>query len=231
MRMLLTANGIKNASIKAELELLLSSSIQDSKIVYIPTATMIEDGDHTWCVNDLNRLYNLGWNEFNILELNGIPRANIARRMKNADAVFLEGGNVYHLVHSIVTNGLTDIFKEIIESKVYIGSSAGSMIFSQAFNEQSAELFEEIPQLLQLEKSSITSPFNLFEWYLKPHVNSPDFPERTDKWMEAIASKADFPIYALDDETALSIGDSTVNVISEGIWKYYAKVTKTERQI
>lgn len=221
MRLLLTANGIQNEAISAKLRELLGAPTSETKLVYIPTATVIEEGDHSWCINDLSRLYSLGWAEFNVLELNGIPKQNISRRLSNCDAVYVEGGNVYHLANSIQSNGLVDILSEILRDKVYIGSSAGSMIFSRAFNEKSAELFNELPQLHELGIMSIRSPFDLFDWYLKPHVNSPDFPERTSSWMEKIAQKADFQMYALDDESALAITDAGIEVVSEGWWHLY----------
>lgn len=95
------------------------------------------------------------------------------------------------------------------------------MIFSKPFNEQSAALFDELPQLHELGLRAIASPFNLFEWYLKPHVNSPEFPERTDIWMQRIAKQAGYPIYALDDESAIKITAGNIAVISEGQEKYY----------
>lgn len=219
MRMLLTANGITNHKIEEALLSLLDKPIAESKVVYVITATVIEEGDHSWCVDDLNRLYNLGWKEFNIMELNGISRKNIQKRLRHADVVFCEGGNVYHLANSIAANDLSDVFEEVIRDKVYTGASAGSMIFSKPFNEACAELFNETPQLLELGISSISSPFNLFDWYLKPHLNSPEFPERNDAWIEGIASRVEFPIYALDDNSAIMVRDNNLEVVSEGSWR------------
>jgi dipeptidase E len=219
MKMLLTSNGVQNSTLQNALQSLLGKPIHDSKIVYVLTATLIEEGNHSWCVDDLNRLYGLGWAEFNMMELNGIPKDNIQKRLQNADAVFCEGGNVYHLANSIIVNDLVDVFEETIRDKVYVGASAGSMIFSKSFNEKTAELFNEIPQLTQLGISTISSPFNYFEWYLKPHLNSVDFPERTDAWIETIAIQTDFPIYALDDQSAIVVDDSSLKVVSEGRWR------------
>ena len=61
-----------------------------------------------------------------------------------------------------------------------------------------------------LGATTLDPPFGLFDWYLKPHLYSPDFPERGDAWADRIAARADFPIYFIDDETAIRVnGDET----------------------
>ncbi len=51
---------------------------------------------------------------------------------------------------------------------------------------------------------------------------SEEFPERTDEWIVAKAAQADFPIYAIDDQTAMWVTDSELEIISEGNWCHIA---------
>lgn len=91
-----------------------------------------------------------------------------------------------------------------------MGVSAGSMIFSRHHDEHSAEVIGDAADLHALDATALTPPFSLFDWYLKPHLHSPDFPERGDAWADRIAARADFPIYFIDDETAIRVsGDQT----------------------
>ena len=64
----------------------------------------------------------------------------------------------------------------MLESKVYVGVSAGSMIFSGNLSERTGEAFGEQEDLRILGDTPARSPFGLFDWYLKPHLNSPGFP-------------------------------------------------------
>ena len=55
------------------------------------------------------------------------------------------------------------------------------------------------------------------DWYLKPHLDSPSFPKRTDAWFDRVAETVDFPVYALDDESAVRVRDDEVDVVSDGV--------------
>jgi dipeptidase E len=219
VRLLLTSSGLRNETLRQALRDLLGMPFEEANVVYIPTASVAEPGDHSWLVADLNRLYDLGWRQFDVLELNGLPRQVVLDRLRHADVVYVEGGNHYHLARSITENGLADGFLEALESRVYVGVSAGSMIFSKRLDEQSAEVIGDVEDLHLLGATTLRPPFGLFDWYLKPHLYSPDFPERDDAWAEAIAAKADFPIYFIDDATAVRVDGDEVDVLTEGRWR------------
>ena len=220
MKLLLTSAGLRNETLRQALRDLVGKPFEAANIVYLPTASVAEPGDHGWFVADLNRLYGLGWREFDILALNGLPRQMVLDRLRHADVIYVEGGNHYHLARSITENGLADDFLEVLESRVYVGVSAGSMIFSRHLNEHSAEVIGDGQDLHVLGATTLEPPFGLFDWYLKPHLYSPFFPERVDAWAESIAARADFPLYFIDDETAIRVDGHEVEVVSEGRWRF-----------
>jgi dipeptidase E len=220
--MLLTSAGIRNDSLKSALADLVGKSFAAARVVCIPTASVAAAGDHGWVVENLSRLHGLRWREFDILELNGLPRQMVLSRLRHADVIYAEGGNHYHLANSIVANGLAAEMAEILESKVYVGLSAGSMIFSRNLSERTGEAFgeqEDLRILRMLGETRARSPIGLFDWYLKPHLNSPDFPNRTPAWFEKAAAKLDFPVYALDDDSAVRVRGGRIDVVSGGEWR------------
>lgn len=221
MKLLLTASGLRNATLRDALRDLLGKPFESANIVYVPTASVAEPGDHGWLVEDMSRLHGLGWQEFDILELNGLPRQMVRDRLAHADVIYVGGGNHYHLARSITGNGLAEDFLELLESRVYVGLSAGSMIFSRNLTEHSADVIGDTADLHVLGATTMEPPFALFDWYLKPHLYSPNFPERDDAWADRIAERADFPIYFIDDDTAVRVTDEKVDVISEGRWRFH----------
>jgi dipeptidase E len=62
----------------------------------------------------------------------------------------------------------------------------------------------------------------LVDFSIFPHLDNPDLPHNTmaaaERWAEEIAG----PAYAIDDETAISVVDGTVDVVSEGNWRLFA---------
>jgi len=217
--MLLTSNGIRNDTLRSALAGLVGRRFSAARVVFIPTASVAVAGDHAWLIDDLSLLHGLGWRELNILELNGLPEHVVLSRLRQADVIYVAGGNHYHLANSIIANGLADAMAGILEEKVYVGVSAGSMIFSRNLSERTGEAFGEQGDLQILGETRPRSPIGLFDWYLKPHMNSAGFPNRTPAWFEKAAAKLDFPVYALDDGSAVRVRGAEVDVVSAGEWR------------
>jgi dipeptidase E len=217
--MLLTSNGIRNGVLKSALADLVGKRFAAARVVFTPTASVAAPGDHGWFIEDLSQLHGLGWREFDILELNGLPRPMVLKRLRQADVIYSEGGNHYHLANSIIANGLAEEMADILAEKVYVGVSAGSMIFSKNLSEQTGEAFDEQDDLRILGETMARSPFGLFDWYLKPHLNSRSFPNRTPAWFEKAAAKLDCPVYAIDDDSAVRVRGDEIDVVSDGEWR------------
>jgi dipeptidase E len=217
--MLLTSSGIKNDTLRSALADLVGRSFRATRMVFIPTASVAAPGDHGWVVEDLRRLHGMHWREFDILELNGLPGEVVLSRLRHADVIYAEGGNHYHLANSIVANGLAEPMADILESRVYVGVSAGSMIFSKNLSERTGEAFSEQDDLSILGDTQVRPPFGLFDWYLKPHLNSRDFPNRTLGWYRKAAGQLDFPVYAIDDDSAVRVRGTETDVVSDGTWR------------
>lgn len=218
--MLLTSNGIRNDKLKSALADLVGTRFASAKVVFVPTASAAQAGDHGWLVEDLSRLYALHWRELNVLDLNSLPAPLVLERLRNADVLYVEGGNHYHLANSIAVRGFAAELMDILESKVYVGVSAGSMIFSRNLSERTGEAFDEQDDLRILgeARAQAHTPVGLFDWYLKPHLNSRGFPGRTPAWFEKAAAHLDFPVYAVDDDSAVRVRGDVVDVVSDGRW-------------
>ncbi len=56
---------------------------------------------------------------------------------------------------------------------------------------------------------------------LRPHLNAGYFPMANMGMMERAAAKLDYPLYAIDDETAIKVVNGEIEVISEGEWRLF----------
>jgi dipeptidase E len=217
--MLLTSNGLGNEALRAALADLVGQPYRRARVVFIPTASAAAAGDHGWLVEDLSLLHGLGWKELDFLELNGLPASMVLSRLRHADVIYAEGGNHYHLARSFIASGMAEPLAGLLESRVYVGVSAGSMIFSRNLSERTAKAFGEQDDLRILDGAPPRPPVGLFDWYLKPHLNSASFPNRTLRWFERAAAKVDCPVYAIDDDSAVRVRGPEVDVVSAGQWR------------
>jgi dipeptidase E len=93
------------------------------------------------------------------------------------------------------------------------------MIFSRRFDERAADLLGDLADLHLLGEERIKPACPLFDWYVKPHLDSPSFPNRDEAWADRLAASVDFPLYLLDDDSAIRVRGDKVDVVSTGRWR------------
>lgn len=214
MKLLLTSGGITNKSIADALFSLTLKKPEDTTVVFIPTASNVETGNKDWLINDLFNLKKLNFKSIEITDISAVDEKIWKPSIERADVLYFEGGNTYHLMRWLNKSGLTKIMPELLKNKVYVGVSAGSMVTNPDLAlKLSQKIYEE--DMLETEKMK---GLNFVDFYFLPHLNSEWFPKFKKENIEEVAKDTNKKIYALDDESAIKIVDSKIEVISEGKW-------------
>jgi len=211
MKLLLTSSGLTNKSIANALFDLVGKKPADISVAFIPTASNIEMGDKEWFINDLNNIYKQRFKSVSIVDISAVPENIWKPQLQEADVIFFNGGNTYHLMKWINKSGLVKILPELLKTKVYAGSSAGSMVTNP-------DLALKVSQIIY-EEDTEEQPMDgldYVDFYFLPHLNSPFFPNCTEKQVREVAKTLTRKIYILDDQSALKVVDGKVEVISEG---------------
>jgi dipeptidase E len=215
--MLLTSGGARNPTLVSALAGLVGRPFGEAIVCVVLTASVAIPGDKGWLLDEFELLRGLAWRQIDVLDVGSTPRDQVEERLRSAEVVLVEGGDEYHLAKTILGRDLVRLFSELVRTKVYVGVSAGSMIFSKHSGEVVGALFGDAGA------DGVVPAFGFFDWFVKPHLNSPSFAGRDDAWAQRIGSAADFPIYFLDDESALivqgEVGEATVEVVGEGRWR------------
>ena len=219
MRMLLTSNGVQNDLIRDTLLGLLEKPFAESSVAVIIDAILPFAGDNSATLRQLNQVHALGWREFDLMSLFGGPRSVIESRLRSADVIFCYGGTNHWLAHAWTSTGFGPLLRELLDEKVYLGWSAGSMIFSRRHTAV-VEAFDDHEEVEMLQLGSVAAAVPLFDWVLLPHLGAAYFPEQTDEWAAEGAVRLGGPSYFIDDDTALLVRDpaETPEVISAGHW-------------
>jgi len=214
MKLLLTSGGITNASIEKALFDLVGKKPEDTTLVFIPTASHVEKGDKSWLIDDLINLKKLGLKSIEIADISAVDEEVWRPKFEEADILFFEGGNTYHLMRWIKKSGLDALLPGFLKTKVYVGVSAGSMVACKdLLLKQSQLIYEE-----DLTETENMAGLHLVDVYVLPHLNSEYFTKlREDAIREATQGMTE-TVYALDDQSALKVVDGAVEVVSEGKW-------------
>src|SRR5215218_9538827 len=139
MRFLLTAAGIKNASIHDALVDLLGKPIADSSALCIPTAAyghpMVGPGAGAWRFisgKSDHPMVDLGWKSVGVLELTALPSIDRERwvpLVQETDVLLVAGGDALYLCYWMRQSGLADRLPSLRDT-VWVGLSAGSMVMT-----------------------------------------------------------------------------------------------------
>jgi dipeptidase E len=159
----------------------------------------------------------LGWRSLGVLDLGvlpSLPRARWVPWVEAADAILVSGGDPLFLSWWIRQSGLEELLPALRPETVWMGVSAGSTVLGPTVGE---EFVQWRPPSGGIETLGLV-PFAMF-----PHVDHPDLPENHMGAAEEWAAKLPCPGYALDDDTAITLVDGTVDVVSEGRWRLFPR--------
>lgn len=219
MKLLLTSAGISNSSIRKALIELLGKPIEASNALFIPTAIYgiegypeIIRGVISGTLGD--PFCELGWKSIGVLELTAMPSIKKElwlRQIKDADALLVGGGDCQYLTYWMQQSGLLALLPLLLENKVYVGLSAGSMIMTKYGTTFGNHILPP-----ESEKS-----LGVVDFAIHPHLDHEWFPENSLVNLEQLASTLPINSYIIDDQTAIKVKDNSVEVISEGNWKFY----------
>ena len=161
---------------------------------------------------------------------------------QKADALLVWGGDPLFISYWMQQSGLTDLLPSLLSDLVYVGVSAGSIAVASLFAETySAErscagsplTSEEI--VFSSAKGEVSGTLvtangmGLTRFAVIPHFENKDHFASSTTNVEKWASKLPVPVYAIDDDTALKVTDSNIEVISEGRWKLFTPDKTTSR--
>lgn len=219
MKLLLTSGGVRNDSIRAALIDMLGRPIEECRALYIPTAQWGQPAcspQSVWMSTagrweDDPGLCGLGWKSVGVLELTALPTVGAERWMpwvREADVLLVDGGEAVYLAHWMRESGLADLLPSLGDI-VWVGVSAGSMVMTPRIG----------PEFVDWRPGGSDETLGVVDFSIFPHLDYPGWDENTTDAARRWAANLRAPAYAIDDQTAISVVDGAVTVISEGHWE------------
>ena len=219
MKFLLTSTGIINTTIHNALVELLGKPIAESSALCIPTGVQPFPGGPSHVYRFITgsapgHICRLGWKSLGVLELTALPsiREEIwTAEVQEVDALLVWGGSPLYLCYWMRQSGLADLLPSLRPETVYVGTSGGAMVATPDFG---GETYDDSEPLTGSDRALALVDFSVF-----PHLEREDMPDTTLANIEKWAAGISVPAYAIDDETAITVSDGAVEVVSEGHWK------------
>jgi len=221
VNLLLTSAGVKNASIREALVELLGKPIAESTALCIPTAQyghpMVGPGVRAWQFisgRDDLPMVDLGWKSVGVLELTALPSIPEERwvpLVRETDVLLAAGGDALYLCHWMRESGLADMVPSLNET-VWVGLSAGSMVMTPRIGKDFVQWRPPTGE---------DTTLGVVDFSICPHLAPDGMPGNSMAEAEKWAADIGGPAYAMDDASAIKVVDGTVEVVSEGQWRYF----------
>jgi dipeptidase E len=161
-------------------------------------------------------LCELGWRSLGVLELTALPsidRELWVPMVQETDALLVGGGEPLYLAHWMRESGLADLFPTLRET-VYVGVSGGSLVMAPNVGGDSVGWSPP---------TGGDEGLGVVDFAMFPHLDHEDLPDNSMANAKRWAAGMRVPAYAIDDQTAIKVVDDTVEIVSEGHWKLFAR--------
>ena len=213
MKLLLTSSGLSKRVIGEALQGMFDKSPSEVKVGFIPTAANIEPYSKDWVISQFNQLQRYGFYQIDIVDI-AADGVDWRARLEECDMLWLSGGNTFYLLDQVRKNGFDEWLRENIDSKVYVGGSASSILMTPTIAVAGLEPGDEnVVGLTDL------TGLGYVDFEIEPHCDAARI-----EAMKEYAERSDNAVYAIDDLTAIKVVDGNTQVISGGSWKLYEKV-------
>lgn len=208
MKLILCSEGFYTEETVAKCEHLVGKPRRSISVSIINEGYAVEhDNNLRWVLDNLNKVRDTFGGNLELVNLLALDIQTIKKRIKLNDVIFVVGGNQDYLMSVFNRSGFSKILPDILKSKVYVGSSAGSMVLGKRL---SAEAYEKIYH----ERSiyGINKFLEFIDISIMPHLDNPHFDNRREILMDASRNHHGV-IYGLRDDSAIVVENSKISTI------------------
>src|SRR5690349_11374977 len=225
MKLLLCSEGFHTPNTVQACAELVGKPQNEITVAIINEAYAVERGDKRWVLNNLNDVAKNFPAEIDIVSLFALSIEEIEARIMQKDVIFVVGGNTDYQMHVFQKSGFAKLLPKLLETKVYVGSSAGSMVIGKKVSSESYHTIYGERQTFGVE-----AYLGLVDFAIKPHMNSPHWPKNTPEVLDKAAAGMDFPVYGLQDDSAIIVNGNSVKFIGSSPHEVGRKVTGLKKK-
>jgi dipeptidase E len=177
--------------------------------IFINTPAEVYDTEKPWLKEDRESLKKAGFDPFDYT-ITDKNEKQLRKDLSNCDYIFVSGGNTFYCLEKAKKSGFVDVIKDLVlkQNKVYIGSSAGSIIAAPDITP--AENIDDITKAPNLKDYK---GFNLIDVVVLPHWGSERFKELYMKTRLEKSYNIDNKIILLTDNQYLYVKDDWYQIV------------------
>lgn len=211
MKFLLTSEGITNASIAQALVDLVGLPASEIKVAFIPTAADLYPEDKRWLIEDMAELVAQKYAQVDVVPIAAMTKEQSLPRLESAHVICFGGGSEFRLAKVLRETGLEKELPRLLETRVYMGISGGSMIAGLFLEKSFIDWVYEDDQ-----EEAVEAPLGFVDCFIISHLNKSFMKRVRKETFGQFRGKLAYPLYLLDDDSALKVVDGKIEVVTEG---------------
>lgn len=211
MKLLLASQGFLTDEIANEVERVVGKKLNEINIAIVNESYLELDRekDKRWIIRELACLEKYIGGRIDFIDFKRLSKEEISKRVEQADLIYFVGSKQNVLARIIREYDLKNIIDDMLNKKVIMGTSAGSIIWGKQI--ESEIYFKE--RYNKSVESIIDRDYGIVDFNIIPHY----LRKGREKWNEEFLSRTlkdeKFPIYAINDNQMISYVDGEIRFI------------------
>ena len=214
MKLVLTSSDIKQKTILKQVLELVGKPKKDISVALIIDACAVETGDKKWLFNGIHFLTKTFGGEIDLINLLALDINEIKQRIIKADIIYCFGGNTEWLFKVFEKSGFNKLLPKLLETKVWIGSSAGSMILGKMPSTLAQSYIYKIDDFLGVNKY-----LELVNFSIIPHIFGDFTPSDAFSYCVEESKAQKYPVYVLSDKSAVIVNGNKTYMVGSNCQK------------
>ena len=179
--------------------------IKGKRITFIPTASLVEEV--RFYVDDDRKAFEELGIIVEELEITTASPDKISEILNRNDYIFVSGGNTFYLLQELRRKGADILITEQIRAgKLYIGTSAGSVILCPDI-----EFVKEMDYSHAAPELQSFTGLNIVDFYILPHYLDFPFEETTQNVVKKYGKKLD--LRPISNKQVITIAENRIEIL------------------
>ena len=179
--------------------------IKGKRITFIPTASLVEEV--RFYVDDDRKAFEELGIIVEELEITAASPDKILEVLNRNDYIFVSGGNIFYLLQELRRKGADALITEQIRAgKLYIGTSAGSVILCPDI-----EFVKEMDYSHAAPELQSFTGLNIVDFYILPHYLDFPFEEITQNIVKKYGKKLD--LRPISNKQVITIAGNRIEIL------------------
>ncbi|MCA9368680.1 MAG: Type 1 glutamine amidotransferase-like domain-containing protein [Pseudomonadales bacterium] len=184
---------------------------KENKLAFITTPADAEEGDRQWLMDDRDSLVAAGLDvtDYSIENKNAVQ---LLQDLSSYDIIYVSGGNTFFMLQQSHVSGFFEVVHTLVEEmdKIYVGTSAGSIIAGPQLPEYLLDLGEK-----NIDDAFLNAAgYGFVNFIVLPHWGSDDFKKRyLEGRLQLMYHAKQFPVLVLTNHQYVKIIDDSIEII------------------